>query len=276
MATRGFNRWRWDEWGRPCKDHQSIVKYDWQGQVAVDEAVWSWTNAKIVPALRQLNAVFNAHNYDVDSAGSYNCRTITGGSIYSPHAWALAVDINPWANPYRPMPDSGPITNIPFDLIRDVYRIVTVKSRQRVWKWGGDWDGDWDFDDHTVTDAMHFEVIATPDELAEGVAFDGTLEPPTPEYPMLKQGDEGNAVRWFQEALNGFRAKLVIDGLYGPKTAEAVKEYQRAADLAATGTIDGVTAVLLARYHPEADEYPDHIHKVRVDFDTSVPVSASR
>lgn len=261
MATRGFNTWRWQEWGRPgtssVDGDQKVVRYNWTGSTAADKPTHSWTNALIVPALEQLNAVFNLHGYDVDGAGSYNYRTITGGTVFSPHAWALAVDINPWANPYRSMPASGPITDIPFDLVKDAYRIVTKKSRQRVWKWGGDWDGDWRFDDHTVTDAMHFEVIATPEELAEGVEFDGHI-PVTVEVPMLKRGDRGNAVGKFQAALNSWmeatsrNQRIEVDRIYGPATEEWVKNYQTAAQVTVTGTIDGVTAALLSDYFPTA------------------------
>lgn len=251
MATRGFNTWRHQEWGEPCQK-SVITRYDWTGYVAQDAPVWSHTHRQIIPAVKLLNGVFNEHRYDVDSAGSYNCRKITNGSVYSPHAWPLAIDINPAQNPYRPMPPSGPITDIPYALIKDVYRIITKISRQRVWKWGGDWDGDWAFDDHTITDAMHFEVIATPEELAEGVTFDGDI-PVVVEVPMLKIGDSGNAVMKFQRCINNWNGNylqelLVVDGQFGEKTAEGVRSYQRAAQIAATGSIDGVTAALLLEY----------------------------
>ena len=74
---------------------------------------------------------------------------------------------------------------------------------------------------------------------------------------MLSQGASGNAVKWFQTALNGFQDtygdpanKIAVDGAYGPATVAAVKGYQRSAGLQETGSIDGVTAVLVSRFHP--------------------------
>lgn len=82
-------------------------------------------------------------------------------------------------------------------------------------------------------------------------------DPVEGEESMLKQGDKGNAVTWFQLALNGYQDtygdaanKIAVDGVYGSATTGAVKAYQRSAGLPQTGTIDGVTSVLLARFHP--------------------------
>ena len=42
----------------------------------------------------------------------------------------------------------------------------------------------------------------------------------------LKQGMTGNGVKWLQWELNRRGYGLKVDGIFGPKTAEAVKDYQ--------------------------------------------------
>ncbi len=68
---------------------------------------------------------------------------------------------------------------------------------------------------------------------------------------VLKRGDSGAAVRYYQEALNGFGADLSLDGAFGPATESEVRDYQRAAELENTGIIGAVESFLLGRYHPE-------------------------
>lgn len=238
MAVRGFNTWRWEEWGTPGTDLRGgdvhLRPFTWPSGVV------SWTNALIIPAVTLLRDVFRDHGYEVGSAGSYNYRKITGGTVWSPHAWALAIDINPADNPY------GYVfkTDIPMDLIRDAYKIKAWG--QRVWKWGGDWDGDWNFDEHTVFDAMHFEMIATPTELFQGVYFDDVAQEP---QPVLKLGDRGLAVYDMRAGLAGYfqtpEIMLMAEDpqLFDSSLVEWVKAFQVAYGLAVTGSIDGVTAV---------------------------------
>lgn len=54
--------------------------------------------------------------------------------------------------------------------------------------------------------------------------------------PLLKDGSKGNRVKSLQKALNKLGNKLVVDGIYGEKTKEAVKRLQKEAKI----TIDGV------------------------------------
>lgn len=63
----------------------------------------------------------------------------------------------------------------------------------------------------------------------------------------LEVGNVGIAVNKFQAYLNIFqqrgfiKTKLVEDGVYGPKTADVVREYQAYASLPITGKIDVAT-----------------------------------
>ena len=54
--------------------------------------------------------------------------------------------------------------------------------------------------------------------------------------PLLKDGSKGNRVKSLQKALNKLGNKLVVDGIYGEKTKEAIKRLQKEAKI----TIDGV------------------------------------
>ncbi len=93
-------------------------------------------------------------------------RKIAGTNLYSSHAWGLAIDINPNINECCRTSWGTWIarTNSP-----DLYaaaqnitsRIRTRTSNTRVFGWGGYW--------RTKFDYMHFEVIATRNQLLEGV-----------------------------------------------------------------------------------------------------------
>jgi hypothetical protein len=121
-----------------------------------------------------LNAAFKAHNYRVRTAdtGARSCRRITGGSGYSLHAFfiagsitfwtgvrigmAVACDVNWQANPYGPRL----ATDMPRAMIDDIYKIRT-RNGKRVWGWGGYYTRN--------KDAMHFEIVCSPADLATGI-----------------------------------------------------------------------------------------------------------
>ena len=112
----------------------------------------------VVDALKALNAVLIDWDYRTRRAdtGAYNCRQITGGTNYSLHAYGIAVDLNWSTNPYgRTL-----VTDMPIGMIEDIEAIETVGGVQ-VWRWGGRYSNN--------KDAMHFEVVASPAELARGI-----------------------------------------------------------------------------------------------------------
>ncbi len=192
-----------------------------------------------VAAFNALSAVFEAHSYRADpndpgGPGAYNCRRITGGSGYSLHAYGIAADINPSRNPYgRKL-----VTDMRRAMIDDVLAIRTVSGKQ-VFRWGGDFDSDGKQDDR-VYDAMHFEVIVTPSEIAKGI--DGTEASGPAEVsvtttlPVVQEGAKGDAVRVVQTCVG---AK--VDGGFGPATTKAVKAAQTAAGLSADGVVGAKT-----------------------------------
>ena len=94
---------------------------------------------------------------EANNTSAYNCRTTTGGSAFSEHAYGTALDVNPVQNPYvrgtTVLPEAG--------------RAYTDRSRVRPgmvtsgdvvvrsfaaagWGWGGDF--------RTLKDYQHFSV----------------------------------------------------------------------------------------------------------------------
>lgn len=153
--------------------------------------------AMFLDAYRALDACFRAHGYRVrkDDTGAYNCRRITGGTGYSLHAYgpadrftfwtgvtiatALAVDINWQTNPYG----RRLVTDMPPAMIAAIKAIRTRSGRQ-VWRWGGDYSGN--------KDAMHFEIVCSPQDLATGIdpaTVPGHTPPPVQEDDDMTDDD---------------------------------------------------------------------------------------
>jgi peptidoglycan hydrolase-like protein with peptidoglycan-binding domain len=86
---------------------------------------------------------------------------------------------------------------------------------------------------------------------------------------LPRQGDRGDAVRALQSALirNGIAVPGGADGIFGPKTAQAVTEYQRRHGLPATGVVDTLTAQLLglvpAPDLPARGQRGDHVRRLQ-------------
>ena len=57
-----------------------------------------------------------------------------------------------------------------------------------------------------------------------------------PNYPLLKRGDKGDAVKTLQSKLNDVGYNLTVDGDFGPATETALKDYQQKNGL----TVDGI------------------------------------
>lgn len=76
------------------------------------------------------------------------------------------------------------------------------------------------------------------------------------EKPALSLGTRGDEVRIAQKHLadGGFYAGE-IDGIFGPITAKAVKDFQRSVSLAITGTVDKETFAYLGRLTGEPSRY---------------------
>lgn len=125
-------------------------------------------------ALRALDMVLEVWQYAPKEGQTwgYNCRRITGGTGYSLHAYgpaglftfwngvrvtlSVAVDINSLANPYGPRL----ITDMPREMVEAILAIRTNGGHE-VFGWGGNY--------RKNKDAMHYEVVCSPSELATGI-----------------------------------------------------------------------------------------------------------
>ncbi|MDH3294741.1 MAG: M15 family metallopeptidase, partial [Acidimicrobiia bacterium] len=94
---------------------------------------------------------------DGNNSGGFVCRPITGGSGFSEHAKGLAVDINPFHNPYvkddRVLPEQATFyTDRSLDLPGMIGpdSIVVSAFADIGWSWGGDWD--------SLVDYQHFSA----------------------------------------------------------------------------------------------------------------------
>jgi hypothetical protein len=127
-------------------------------------------------------------------------------------------------------------------------------------QWGGRWACE------NPPDPMHYQINVAPAD-CKNVTWDQNGDEMT-----LKKGDTGNTVNFFQNALNAWKPELglVVGSAFDQKMADAVTNYQGAADLPKTGEIDGITAVMLAEYRvdkvdpPPGGSVPDHEHKATV------------
>lgn len=170
------------------------------------------------------------HKYATRKAdtGAYNCRKITGGTGYSLHSYGIALDINWQSNPYG----SRLVTDMPSAMIADI-KAIRTKNGKQVWRWGGDYSGN--------KDAMHFEIIASPADIATGIdpkTVKGSVVTP-PKKVGFRPGDSGAGVKFLQGMLNilaKYRinakgkaggAQIPLNGKYDARTAEAVRELQR-------------------------------------------------
>lgn len=163
MASRGSERWWFDNWGQPCKGTR--VKITINGhQFSVD--------IRSKPAWEAFEKVRARHGYNVHKpypdgdSGTFNCRHIGGDSDrpWSSHAWAAALDSNWLTNP-----DGNRLrTDMPKAMRDELQALKTAKSGLRVLRWGGDWDRD-PRTGHSYYDAMHWELHVSPSELAEGI-----------------------------------------------------------------------------------------------------------
>lgn len=70
----------------------------------------------------------------------------------------------------------------------------------------------------------------------------------------MKQGDKGSTVKELQTSLNLFGYGLKADGIFGPKTKDAVLKFQKDHKLSATGITD---LAMLELLNPPEEERPD-------------------
>jgi hypothetical protein len=178
-----------------------------------------------VEAFETLAALFYRWRYPFGetAGGTLSLRQIPNSGKSSLHAHGIALDINPRQNPY---PSTR--TTIP-DELGDAIRNTRTKSGHEVFRWGLDYFSDPMHFEPTGTDRANIRSGIDPTSLPDGTLEDyyqWTGQQPGQEETMfVNQGDRGPVVEYWQRRLNRLGATLNPDGIYGPKTAEAVAAF---------------------------------------------------
>jgi peptidoglycan hydrolase-like protein with peptidoglycan-binding domain len=209
-------------------------------------------DARCAEAFQALDAVLVAHAYPtrrVDTGG-YVLRKIRGGDGWSLHSYGICIDVNWQSNPYvkRAAPwnggfdgtsiPPGTVTDLTPEIVRDVLAIRT-RAGLGVFRWGGQYG--------TMADAMHWEIVVDPQELAAGI--DGSApkastpwvapaQQPTAKPSLRAGAGPRAAVQELQQLLvaAGFDPKGV-DGVFGNDTAAAVRAFQGSRQLDVDGVV---------------------------------------
>lgn len=154
--------------------------------------------------------------------GSYSCRKIKRSDPAKPswHSWGLALDIDSRGNPMLNKGQAFVSRQDP-DVV-DLWESAGFKSGTR-------WD---------PSDSMHFEYLFRPEDVAADLvraqaAFlrlrsNGQAGIQATERPQLRQGDRGEHVETLQKRLNAHGAdpQLAEDGVFGSRTAKAVRAFK--------------------------------------------------
>jgi hypothetical protein len=125
-------------WGAACTARLARVALPGGAAVSVDSRL-----AELVLLIMKANER-DGYRYRAVDTGAYNCRYIGGTTVWSWHAWGIAIDQNWQSNPYT----------------------ATLRTDMPVWlrdrwnrygfAWGGDYSG--------RKDAMHHEFMGTPQD----------------------------------------------------------------------------------------------------------------
>ena len=193
-------------------------------------------------AFEAAHIVAQAHGYPLRAGqcGSFNCRKIRNGKGWSLHAYGIAEDWNTATNPLRSrskVAGRKTITDMPPGMVADVKAIRAKKTGELIFRWGGDYK--------RITDAMHWEIVVSPDDLSNGIDWtsvagaDGKVTKTNEEpsivsvgrdnplkQPSLRRGAKGPSVKKLQQELNNAGATLDDDGIFGKITEQAVRSYQ--------------------------------------------------
>lgn len=209
---------RFSAWGPPCETSATA------GKVVLNGKTYS-LHKDAVGAFAIFEDIRAKHNYQNPGTdtGFYNCRHMQHNPSlpWSYHSWGMALDLNWLQNPAG----NKLVTDQP-KAFRDELLALRTNSGARVFRWGGDWDWDGETNDHSYIDAMHWELVAHPLDVATGYNYSMSFLP-------IKEGDgmstgrleKKEDVRRLQRMLIvGFGADLDPDGAYGPDTVAAMKD----------------------------------------------------
>jgi len=170
-------------------------------------------------------------------AGSYVFRLKRGGSTLSMHSYGCAIDLDPARNGFRNQhPNFGH---------GNAYKVVEAFESEG-WEWGGRWSG-------RSCDGMHFQASWTrPDAVTPRGAPTPVTPiwpapatpkaapaPATPETPEIDIATAQRRLTDLNYATGG------ADGVIGPLTRSAIRDFQDANNLVVSGKLDQATIALL-------------------------------
>lgn len=147
---------------------------------------------------------------------------LSNSTLISIHSFGAAIDINPWDEDNDYFLGKGNDLrdkSNPYCIPDEVIEIFEKYG----WFWGGNFE--------ICSDTMHFQYL--------GLEF-LTYQDNSP-FRTLKVKStymKGTDVRNLQQRLCELGYKVSVDGVYGNKTASAVKKYQKQKGLKATGVVD--------------------------------------
>ncbi len=114
---------------------------------------------KIVPLVScieyEISNCAEAQNYEFYSVGGFYWRNARGSTMLSPHAFGIAIDINPYENPMCLGYDPKGYCGGQVKLVTDIPQCVVNAFKRYGFDWGGDWS--------SSKDAMHFEFRGDPE-----------------------------------------------------------------------------------------------------------------
>lgn len=194
-------------------------------------------HAELADLVTMLIDLTELRGYDVKPGQTwgYACRAIAGTDDPSNHSWATAIDVNSLANPR--LRRGQPMRS-------DLPRAIVGMWKAHGFRWGGDFS--W-------PDPMHFEFMGNVRQaraitlrLRAFLAAGGhpAPNPPTrpglPAYPgAVRRGSRGRPVRVWQQMLKRRGYRLAVDGVFGPVTERALRDWQSDHHPHA-GPVDGV------------------------------------
>lgn len=222
-------------WGPACATSRTTVRFFTGVQVTIDP--------RVVPAFAALDQALERHGYRPRPGvtGAYVCRRITGGTGYSLHAYGTAVDINWDTNPYT---TGRLVTDMPSAMVAEITGMRT-NSGAPVWGWGGAY--------RSIKDAMHYEIVCSPDDLATGIKG-GTATLTDDQKALIFLSAKAHAAKLPELGKGHLRkprrrsvAKLQQllglrqTGVYGPGVRRRVRALQGFLGLPVTGLVDAET-----------------------------------
>lgn len=145
------------EWGAPCTGTiRTLVRAD---------GLRLPVRGEVVELVQRLIDETERLGYDVrpGETWGYACRRISGSTVWSNHAWGLAIDINAPSNPYASVDWHRRNHRGPWPTLRsDIPPVVVALWEAHGFRWGGRYA--------SKPDPMHFEFMGTPHDAALATA----------------------------------------------------------------------------------------------------------